>query len=54
MAFKVGKPFRQNLLRKTLYGFCGSYRGQLDLQLSYSSLDALQFKILEQIMLKDA
>jgi hypothetical protein len=37
----------QNLLRKTLCGLCESYRGHLDLQLSYSPLDALLFKILE-------
>jgi hypothetical protein len=27
LAFKVGKPVVQNLLRKTLGGLCESYRG---------------------------
>jgi hypothetical protein len=52
LAFKVGKPFMQNLLRKTPYGLCESGRGYLDLQLSYSSFGTLLFKIFEFCIFK--
>jgi hypothetical protein len=44
VAFKVGKSLLQNLLRKTLYSLFESGRGYLDLQLLYSTFDALVFK----------
>jgi hypothetical protein len=51
-AFKVGMTFLQNPLRKTLYSLIESYRGWLDLQLSYSKLSKLLFKFLEKISLE--
>jgi hypothetical protein len=47
-AFNVWHSFVQNPLGKTLYGLCKSCRGQWNLQLSYSSLCALLFKIFEK------
>jgi hypothetical protein len=47
LAFKVGKLLLQNLLRKTPYGICESYRWYWDLQLSYSKFCALLYKFLE-------
>jgi hypothetical protein len=52
VAFKVGKPLLQNLLRKTLYSRFESGRGLLDLQLSYSPVDAVLFKEIEICVLK--
>jgi hypothetical protein len=47
LAFKVGKPPLQILLRKTLYSLFESDKGLLDLQFSYSKFGQLLFKILE-------
>jgi hypothetical protein len=52
LAFKVGKPPLQILLRKTLYSLFESDRGLLDLQFLYSMFGQLLFKILEIIDLK--
>jgi hypothetical protein len=52
LAFKVGKPPLQILLRKTLYSLFESDRGLLDLQFSYSNFCQLLFKIFEVIELK--
>jgi hypothetical protein len=47
LAFKVGKPPLQILLRKTLYSLFESDRGLLHLQFSDSKFGQLLFKILE-------
>jgi hypothetical protein len=47
LTFKVGNLFLQNLLRKTPYSLFESGRGLLDLQLSYSSVGKVLFKIFE-------
>jgi hypothetical protein len=52
LAFKVGKPPLQILLRKTLYSLFESDRGLLDLQFWYSKFGQLVFKNLEKIRLK--
>jgi hypothetical protein len=47
LAFKVGKPPLQILLRKLQYSLFESDRGLLDLQFSYSKFSQLIFKFLE-------
>jgi hypothetical protein len=49
LAFKVGKPPLQILLRKTLYSLFERDRGWLDLQFLYSKFGQLLFKNLEKI-----
>jgi hypothetical protein len=44
---QLGMRFVNSWLRKTLYGFCRSCRGLIDLQLCYSPLGPLLFKNLE-------
>jgi hypothetical protein len=52
VTFKVWQRFVQNPLRKILYGLCESCKGWWDLQLSYSPLCALLFKLFEKISVK--
>jgi hypothetical protein len=52
VAFKVWQQIVQNPLRKTPYSLCKSWREYWDLQLSYSPLCTLLFKIFEKNAVK--